>query len=73
MIGETGAGRAVSAVSGAGQLTSGAATPALANVLAARSAAGKVPDPPPTPQSEALAEAGEEGTPMVEKCPYAHH
>lgn len=29
--------------------------------------------PPDTPQSTALMDAGQEGIPMVEKCPYADH
>jgi len=41
-------------------------------VLAAMAVAGSAPEPMATPQTEALAEAGEEGVPLVEKCPYAH-
>jgi hypothetical protein len=65
IIGEVGAGRPV--------------TSSMGNVLAcmsattSSSATGSGSTPPDTPQSTALMDAGKEGIPMVEKCPYADH
>ena len=50
-----------------------ASTSHVAKLQGATVAAAKAPKPPSTPQSIALEAAAEEGTPLVEHCPYADH
>ena len=60
MIGEVGSGSGVA--------------PSLGGALGkAFSKASSTADPPDSPQSLALKDAAAEGTPLVEKCPYANH
>ncbi len=58
-----------------GEVGSGSgASPSLGGALgAALGKAGATPDPADSPQATALKTAAAEGTPLVEKCPYANH
>lgn len=70
MIGEVGAGSPISPDSGMGRV-SAARTAARSQ----QTSTGPSDNGPPTktPQANALIEAAREGTPLVEKCPYADH
>ena len=75
IIGEVGAGAPVSVDSGMGRVSSAmgkaAATqdpPANPNVAGAGGGSAAA-----TPQEKALLAAADDGTPLVEKCPYANH
>ena len=74
MIGEVGAGSPVTPDAGGGGAggggSSGAAGVTSAMIAAAVAGAS---GPAPTPQENAMIEAAAEGTPLVEKCPFAHH
>jgi hypothetical protein len=76
IIGEVGAGSPISPGSGMGRVAA-AMTNALKDTDAATSASGAATSASGkgvmTPQEVALLDAGDDGTPLVEKCPYAEH
>ena len=74
MIGEVGAGSPISPDSGMGRVSS-----SMVKAAGTQQSSGTTTDtastgpPTNTPQAAALIEAANEGTPMVQKCPYADH
>jgi hypothetical protein len=73
IIGEVGAGSPISPDSGMGRVSSSMVKAAGAQQSSGTAADTASGPPTNTPQAAALLEAAQEGTPLVEKCPYADH
>jgi len=73
IIGEVGAGSPVSPDSGMGAVSSAMAKAAATQDPPANSEAAGGGGSGATPQEKALLAAADDGTPLVEKCPYANH
>jgi len=73
IIGEVGAGSPVSPDSGMGAVSSAMAKAAATQDPPANSDAAGGGGSGATPQEKALLAAADDGTPLVEKCPYANH
>jgi uncharacterized Zn-binding protein involved in type VI secretion len=70
IIGEVGAGSPVSPDSGMGRVSSAMSKAAGTPAPSAKPGGGGAGT---TPQEKALLEAADDGTPLVQKCPYANH
>ena len=73
IIGEVGAGSPVSPDSGMGSVSAAMAKAAATQDPPANSDAAGAGGSGATPQEKALLAAADDGTPLVEKCPYANH
>ncbi|HUJ23719.1 MAG TPA: PAAR domain-containing protein [Bryobacteraceae bacterium] len=73
IIGEVGAGSPIPPDSGMGRVSSAMSAAARTQQSSGNTDADSGGPPSNTPQAATLVEAANEGTPLVEKCPYADH